>query len=271
MRFSICHRLVLVCLLVLQAAMSSCMNIEDPELSAAKKELTTLKERQSLYNYTPGSYDYFVSHNQYPVTINIYKNHELIRLAPQNCRIVICLSQQRGRLYVNGQVAADWPVSTGIPGRATPTGNFSIREKKASYASNRYGKIFDKDGKCVNSDADAFSDHVPEGGHFAGSPMPYWMRLTGDGVGIHIGKVRAGHRLSHGCIRTPGEMARELYRITSVGTKVAVVEDVESQFPALHALTAGATQNSIEKRIYELEKKIYDLEMKRYLAEQSRD
>ena len=263
------HALVFSCLLAVQVTFTSCLNFESPELTAAKTELSNLRQQQALYNYAPASYDYFVSHNQYPVTINIYKNPELLKQAPKNCNVVICLQQQRGRLYVNGQVAADWPVSTGIPGRDTPAGNFSIREKRESYASNRYGKMLDKDGRCVNSDADAFSDPVPNGGSFVGSPMPFWMRLTGDGVGMHIGKVHAGRRLSHGCIRMPREMARELYRIASIGTRVAVTKDIEPQFPAMGALSAGTQQNAIERRIAELEKKIYDLKMKEYLAEQN--
>lgn len=262
---------VLFGLFVVQTTVPSCMTMQDPELTAAKEELAALRQQQSRCNYAPSSYEYFVSHNQYPVTIKIFKDQELLRQAPKNCRVVICLEQQRGRLYVHGQVAADWPVSTGIPGRETPVGNFSIREKKETYASNRYGKMLDKDGKCVNRDADAFSDPVPEGGSFVGSPMPCWMRLTGDGVGMHIGKVRAGHRLSHGCIRTPGEMARTLYRITSIGTKVAVVKNIEQDFPAREALSAGANQNALEKRIHEVEKKVYDLEMKAYLARQNKN
>lgn len=269
MRTLFCRSTVVFCLLVIQTIFPACTNFEAPELTAAKKELAGLKEQQNIYNYAPSSYEYFISHNQYPTTIKIYKNRELLDQAKKNCHVVICLSQQRGRLYVNNHVAADWPVSTGVPGRSTPTGTFSIREKKENYASNRYGKMLDKDGKCVNSNADAFSDPMPEGGSFVGSPMPYWMRLTGDGVGMHIGKVRAGHRLSHGCIRTPGDMARELYHITSIGTKVTVIQDIEPQFPSYSALSAGVQQNAIEKRIKELEKRIYDLQMKEYLAQQN--
>ena len=66
-------------------------------------------------------------------------------------------------------------------------------------------------------------------------------------------------------------MALELYRLTSVGTRVTISEDIEEQFPARQALATGIEQNSIEKRINELEKKIYDLWMKQDLAEQSRN
>ncbi len=245
-------------------SINSCIAHKNPELVAAQTELAQLERRQSRINYPADSYEYFVSHNGYPVTINIYKNHNLLTKANASSHVVICLSQQRGRLYVGNQVAADWPVSTGIPGRDTPTGNFSVREKKPDHSSSRYGKMYNAEGKCINSNADAFNHAVPTGGRFVGSPMPYWMRLTGDGVGMHIGKVRAGRRLSHGCIRTPREMARELYRILAVGSRVNVRQDVEPQFPCPDALNVGKEQRKNEKRIRELKQKIYDLQMQEY-------
>ncbi len=182
------------------------------------------------------SYDYFVTRRGYPKTMSIYRNEALLRQANGKSPVYICLSQQRGRLYVNGQVAADWPVSTGIAGRETPTGSFTIQEKKKAYASNRYGKMYDAEGKCVDFDADAFKDTVPEGGKFVGASMPNWQRLTSDGIGMHTGKVRAGRRLSHGCIRTPHRMASELFDITRPGSRVTVTQGLEACYPAKEAL-----------------------------------
>ena len=98
--------------------------------------------------------------------------------------------------------------------------------------------------------------------------MPLWQRLTGDGVGMHIGKVRAGHRLSHGCIRTPGDMARELYRVTRVGTRVSVIKNIEPNYPAREALAAGKEQNALERRARDLQQKIYDLTVQQLAAEE---
>lgn len=249
----------LLCAAIATLSGTACLYRQNPELVAAKKELLELQTRQSLLNFAEGTYEHFVSHNGYPVTMNIYKNPQLMAKANKHSRVYICLAQQRGRLYVDGQVAADWPVSTGIPGRETPTGNFSVQEKKEDYASNRYGKMYDSEGKCINGDADVFTQPVPEGGKFVGSPMPYWQRLTGDGIGMHIGKVSAGRRLSHGCIRTPREMARELYRITGIGTKVSVIQDIEPQYPARDAINLGKTQAELDKRIRALQQKVYDL------------
>lgn len=174
----------------------------------------------------------FILKGTYPITMDIYRDEALMKQTTRrNARIYICLDQQRGRLYVNNQVAADWPVSTGVAGRETPTGSYRISQKEKEYASNRYGKMYNAEGKCIDSDADAFQDVIPEGGKFVGSPMPNWMRLTSCGVGMHTGKVRAGTRLSHGCIRTPHLMAVELFEIAPRGMRVIVTQETEDEYP----------------------------------------
>lgn len=187
-------------------------------------------------SHMTSEYDLFVAKGGYPVTAETYRDEELLKKANSSSPIYICLGHQRGRLYVNGQVAADWPVSTGIPGRDTPTGKFHITFKEPHHSSGRYGKIYNAAGGCVNGNADSLKDSVPSGGKFVGAPMPYWMRLTSDGVGMHTGRVSPGRRLSHGCIRTPNAMAAQLYGITAVGTPVTVAHDIESIYPARDAL-----------------------------------
>lgn len=212
------------------------------ELAAAVQVLPEPK-------YAKGTYEYFITHNTYPKTMEIYRNKALLSRAGSRSPIYICLSQQRGRLYVDGKVAADWPVSTGVGGHETPTGSFTIKEKRKEYSSRSYGKIRGANGKIVKYNADATRDAVPEGGAWIGSPMPNWMRLTWDGVGMHTGKVRAGRRLSHGCIRTPGSMASQLYAITSIGTPVKIVHGVEPLFHANAAMNESqAYQDSLKKK-----------------------
>ena len=193
------------------------------------------------------AYEKFISNGYYPETMDIFMDDALMARADSSCPIYICLSQQRGRLYVGDQVAADWPVSTGIPGRDTPTGNFRVTQKKQTYASNRYGKMYDANGRCINGDADAFKHAVPAGGKFVGAPMPNWQRLTSDGVGMHTGKVIAGRRLSHGCIRTPHRMAVKLFEVTAVGTRVHVIASPESTFPTGEALRRRLFENKITR------------------------
>lgn len=190
----------------------------------------------------PDPYKEFLSKNKrYPYTMTIFRNKDLLKKANRSCPIYICLSQQRGRLYVDGRVAADWPVSTGTPGHSTPTGTYRIMEKKRHHRSNTWGRAYDSAGKCVNGNANSRRG-VPEGGRFVGASMPYWQRLTATGIGMHVGKVRAGRRLSHGCIRTPGAMARELFGITGVGTQVTVTSKKESCYPDFSAPAKPAEQ-----------------------------
>lgn len=252
---------LIACAALAAVSATACIHQTNPELLSAWAELRAVKEKEANFtNFDPASYDYFVSHKQYPVNIEIYKDQELLARADKKSHVVICLEQQRGRLYVDGKVAADWPVSTGIPGRSTPTGKYSIVEKRESYSSNRYGKFYNAKGQCVNSDADVFSGSAPEGGRFVGSPMPYWMRLTWDGIGMHIGRVVAGKRLSHGCIRTPRAMAEQLYHIVGIGTKVTVNSELEDEFPAKEALAFSKEQGEMEQEINRLSQKIYDLQ-----------
>jgi len=225
---------VLSILLTVAMLLSSCKMTSMPEISEpGSVELTR--------------YEKFITNGYYPEVMDIYTDDALMAQADSSCPIVICLSQQRGRLYVGNQVAADWPVSTGIQGRETPTGKFRVTQKKEQYASNRYGKMYNAEGKCIDSDADAFKDPVPEGGKFVGSPMPNWQRLTSDGVGMHTGKVRAGQRLSHGCIRTPHSMAVKLFAITKVGTRVTVCDKPEETFPTGDILHRKLYENKIAR------------------------
>ena len=152
-----------------------------------------------------------------------YRNEALIAKATaKNARVEISINQQRGILLVDNQIAMDFPVATGRPTYPTPTGNFSIREKKPTHASNLYGKLYNAEGKLIDSDADTRTMIIPEGGRFEGSTMPHWMRLNDSGVGMHIGHVPGGRPASHGCIRLRSQTAQTLYNLLPVSTPVTV-------------------------------------------------
>lgn len=192
-----------------------------------------------------GKYEQFIAQSKrYPATMEIFRDKELLQKASADSFICISISQQRGRLYVQGKVAADWPVSTGIAGRETPVGSFTIQSKSKEHSSSRYGRMVDASGACTNRDADTSKDAIPPGGRFIGASMPNWMRLTNNGIGIHSGKVRAGRQLSHGCIRTPHAMASQLFSIARVGTRVTITQGLEACYPqAAAAQLAGNKRN----------------------------
>ena len=160
----------------------------------------------------------------------IYREEKLVAKAAEgNAAVEIALREQRGLLLVDQAIAMDFPVATGRSSHPTPRGSYKILEKKKDHSSNLYGRMVGGDGSTVVGDADTRDHAVPAGGRFVGAPMPYWMRMTTTGVGMHVGHV-PGHRpASHGCIRLKRETATELFALLPVGTPV----NVDSFAPAL--------------------------------------
>lgn len=139
----------------------------------------------------PARYDEFRSSENYRLTFNTWKDDNLMR-RPGRKLVVIDLANQRGLCLVDGQVAMDFPVCTGQGSHLTPTGSFRISEKDVNHRSNLYN--------C---------------------PMPYFMRLTNEGIGLHIGDV---YRVpaSHGCIRITRDACISLFNALPRGTEVVI-------------------------------------------------
>lgn len=143
---------------------------------------------------------------------------------PGPVRVTIDLSQQKAFVFRNNQNVGWTYVATGRSGFPTPTGTFVIHEKIVDKRSNKYGIIVNSRGDVVNSNATAGVHRIPPGGRFIGAKMPYWMRLTGNGVGMHAGNIpHPGSPASHGCIRLPYAMAQNIYSVAPSGTRVTIV------------------------------------------------
>ena len=95
-------------------------------------------------------------------------------------------------------------------------------EKDKDHHSNLYGDYKDSEGRTVRGGISAQIDSAPSGTHFVGASMKWFMRLTGEGVGMHVG-ILPGYAASHGCIRMPEPAAALFYAHVKVGTP-AVVE-----------------------------------------------
>jgi lipoprotein-anchoring transpeptidase ErfK/SrfK len=147
----------------------------------------------------------------------------LKQATPDNTHIVVSLSKQRAYLMVGDQVAADGPISSGRRGHESPRGHFSVMEKDPNHHSSLYGDFVDGSGRTVRGGVSARSDSAPSGTHFAGAPMRWFLRLTGEGVGMHIG-ILPGYPASHGCIRESVDGAKLFYDNVKVGTPVEVGE-----------------------------------------------
>lgn len=154
----------------------------------------------------------------------LYKNEALLKeLTPANSRIEINLSERRALVYKGDELVIDTPISPGKKSHPTPSGSFTILEKEKVHHSNLYGKVLNDRGRVVTSDASSKKTKVPKGGKFLGASMPYFMRLTNDGVGLHQGYV-PDYAASHGCIRLPSSVAALIYSKTKVGTPVVIQE-----------------------------------------------
>jgi len=113
---------------------------------------------------------------------------------------LVSIPQQVIHVYRNGILIGRSSVSTGAPGRGTPSGVFTILEKQKSHYSRTYDN----------------------------APMPNMQRLTWSGVAMHSGKI-PGYPASHGCIRLPYDFSKLLFEVTSKGGTVVIGDDKTQQ------------------------------------------
>ena len=118
------------------------------------------------------------------------------RIAPAGPMLmVVNLKTQRAYAYRNGARIGATTISSGKPGKTTPTGIFTILQKHKDHKSNLYNS----------------------------APMPYMQRLTWDGIAMHAGNL-PGYPASHGCVRLPLEFSRKLFEISNMGMTVVVTD-----------------------------------------------
>jgi hypothetical protein len=110
--------------------------------------------------------------------------------------IIVSLPDQIMYVYRNGVRIGRSTVSTGKPGKRTPTGVFTVLQKKVSHESNIY----------------------------KGAKMPHMHRLTWSGIAMHAGQL-PGYPASAGCVRMPEDFAEKLYSVTSNGTTVIIADN----------------------------------------------
>lgn len=155
---------------------------------------------------------------QEPVKVN---QALLKQCTPDAVHIVVSIPKQRAYLMLNQQIVIDSPISSGKRGHTTPTGHFSVMEKDPNHHSSLYGDFVDSRGRTVRGGVSARIDSAPSGTHFAGAAMKWFLRLTSEGVGMHIG-ILPGYPASHGCVRESPEGAKLFYDYAKVGTPVDV-------------------------------------------------
>src|SRR6478672_7769756 len=108
-------------------------------------------------------------------------------------RVIVSLSDQLAYFYRGPTLVAVSTISSGKPGRDTPTGIFSILDKRPMYRSKKYDN----------------------------APMPWMQRIDQYGIALHAG-FNPGTPASHGCVRLPSAFAKKLYSVTDIGTPVYI-------------------------------------------------
>lgn len=121
----------------------------------------------------------------------------LVTMSLAQKEIVIDLSEQMAYAYEDGSIVIEGRISSGTIGRETPAGEYRILEKKRHHKSNLWPK--------------------PNGG----ARMDYMMRLTNDGIAMHLGYV-PNKPASHGCVRLKNGFAQKLFAWATVGTPVYI-------------------------------------------------
>ncbi|HSI63426.1 MAG TPA: L,D-transpeptidase [Candidatus Saccharimonadia bacterium] len=150
-------------------------------------------------------------------------NAELAAKTQGAASVVIYLDKQKATFFKGGKEIGWTYVASGTASHPTPSGHFKVMEKTPDKISNLYGKLLDFDGNVVDSDFNISKETLPEGNRFSPARMPLYMRLTSDGVGMHVGPIpKPGRAASHGCIRLPRFMAEKFFANVSVGTPVTI-------------------------------------------------
>jgi hypothetical protein len=138
--------------------------------------------------------------------------------------IIVSLPDQVMYVYRNGVRIGRSTVSTGKPGKRTPTGVFTVLQKKVTHESNIY----------------------------KGAKMPHMQRLTWSGIAMHAGQL-PGYPASAGCVRIPEDFAEKLYSVTSNGTTVIIADNDSAPSHttrpgALFSGTTGAPGQPVPER-----------------------
>lgn len=166
----------------------------------------------------------FVKRADYKKSYEVYKNPDALATATRaNTRVRVNLADQRAQLIVKtGEkevVALDTPCTTGKAGKRTPAGNFRITEKIVTKRSTIFGSLYKNGKKVYGGDRRKYRGSYDR---YLGSPLPYWMRLTGDGIGMHFSRGVKRYPASNGCIRMPKDAVRTIFNNTRKGTRVTI-------------------------------------------------
>jgi len=111
----------------------------------------------------------------------------------ETLQVLISIKRQSMQVFSGQRQIGFSPISSGKPGKETPHGIFSVLRKHKFRWSNLYVR----------------------------EPMPFMQRLTWSGIALHAGEL-PGYPASHGCVRLPGEFAKQLFELETSDRHVII-------------------------------------------------
>lgn len=164
----------------------------------------------------------FAARADYKQTYDQYINRSALAAAsPASTHVIVDFSDQRMKLMQGSTVLIDAPCTTGRAGKRTPFGTFKLHDRIVNKRSTIYGTCY-RNGKRVHG-GDRRKCPVKYD-KYVGAPLPYWQRLTGDGIGMHSSGSVKRFPASGGCIRLQPAIAKTVFSKTKSGTKIHVVQ-----------------------------------------------
>lgn len=196
------------------------------------KDKKIVKKYKTKRVYT--CYSDFKKHVNMKKSYEIFEDKKLLKKAnAKNTKIKVDVSEQRVRLYVNGEVALCSPCTTGAKrkfepntkiyrDKRTPHGTFKITEKIADKRSTIFGKYYKGKKVVYKGDKRKFSGSK-KGLRYEGASLKNWMRLTSSGIGLHASKYIKRYPGTNGCVRLPYKVSKTIFKNVRKGTQVSIV------------------------------------------------
>src|SRR5216684_1774548 len=129
---------------------------------------------------------------------------------------IVSVKSQKVTFYDAGGWVLRAPVSSGIKGRETPAGVFSVVEKDKDHHSSLYDDAW----------------------------MPNMQRITWNGIALHGGPL-PGYAASHGCVRMPYDFAEKLFDKTWIGMRVIISPNDAAPVEFSHPVLFGPNPEAI--------------------------
>ena len=199
------------CICAAAGVLSSCTpDYQPPQVAATHK---TFKKAQT-----------------YPETLQTYSNPDLLGEVRAKKSILVDMRTKRGILYVNGQVALDFPVNIGyLEGAQLQPGTYTVESVEDKSYSQHFGNLYrrtqstatEEVGTCIQEFVTP-STPRPRNCFYRGTKLVNWIKLKDSPFGFHSDHPSRDQKGYMGYIGVAPGTSEILYDEVHKGTKVIV-------------------------------------------------